>query len=91
MLTLFSKVIEKTMHCRLNQRIQVNNILVLEEFGFIKDFSTDHAAFSLTTGIRQAWNDKLLTAGIFVLYCIYYEFKRSNYNGYRTRHNMQIN
>jgi hypothetical protein len=43
----------------------VNNILVLEQFGFRKDFSTDHAAFSLTTGILQAWNDKLLTAGIF--------------------------
>jgi hypothetical protein len=65
MFTVFSKVIEKTMHCRLNQHLQVNNSLVQEQFGFRKDFSTENAAFSLTTGILQAWNDKLLTAGIF--------------------------
>jgi hypothetical protein len=38
---------------------------VQEQFGFRKYFSTDHAALSLTTGILQAWNDKLLTAVIF--------------------------
>lgn len=65
MLTVFSKVLEKTMYHRLNQHLQVNNILVQEQFGFRKDLSTDHAAFSLTSGILQAWNDKLLTAGIF--------------------------
>jgi hypothetical protein len=43
----------------------VNNILVQEKFGFRKNFSTDHAAFSLTTGILLAWNEKLPTAGIF--------------------------
>jgi hypothetical protein len=53
------------MYHRLNQHLQVNNILVHEQFGFRKDLSTDRAAFSLTTGILQAWNDKLLTAGIF--------------------------
>jgi hypothetical protein len=37
---------------------------VHELFCFRKDLSTDHATFSLTTGILQAWN-KLLTAGIF--------------------------
>jgi hypothetical protein len=34
MLTVFSKVIEKTMYLRLNQHLQVNNILVHEQFGF---------------------------------------------------------
>jgi hypothetical protein len=48
-----------------NQHLQVNNILVHERFGFRKDLSTDHADFSLTTGILQAWNDKLQTAEIF--------------------------
>jgi hypothetical protein len=61
MLMVFGKVIEKTMYHRLNQHLQVNNILVYEQLGFRKDLSTDHAAFSLTTGILQAWN---LTAGI---------------------------
>jgi hypothetical protein len=53
------------MYNRLNQYLTVNNILVQEQFGFWKDLSTDHAAFSLTNGILQAWNDKLQTAGIF--------------------------
>jgi hypothetical protein len=37
MLTVFSKVVEKTMYCRLNQHLQVNNILLQEQFGFRKD------------------------------------------------------
>jgi hypothetical protein len=44
---------------------QKQSSLLTFGFGFRKDFSTDHAAFLLTTGILQAWNDKLLTAGIF--------------------------
>jgi hypothetical protein len=31
MLTVFSKATEKTIHCRLNQHQQVNNILVQEQ------------------------------------------------------------
>jgi hypothetical protein len=54
MLTIFSKVIERTMHCRLNQHLQMNNILVQEQFGFRKGLSTDRAAFSLKTGILEA-------------------------------------
>jgi hypothetical protein len=52
------------MDCRLNQHLHLNIILVQEQFGFRKGFSTDRAAFSLTTGILQAWNDKLPTAAI---------------------------
>jgi hypothetical protein len=65
MLPVFSNGLEKTMYHRLNQHLKVNNILVQEEFGFRKDLSTDHAAFSLTSGLLQAWNDKLQTARIF--------------------------
>jgi hypothetical protein len=65
LLTVFSKVLEKTTYHRLNQHLQVNHILVREQFGFRKVLSTNHAAFSLTNGILQAWNDKLHTAGIF--------------------------
>jgi hypothetical protein len=37
MLTVFSTVLEKTMYHRLKQHLQVNNILVQEQFGFWKD------------------------------------------------------
>jgi hypothetical protein len=43
----------------------VNNTLVQEQLGFGKDVSKYLAAFTLTASIRQAFNDKLLTAGIF--------------------------
>jgi hypothetical protein len=56
MLTVFNKV----MYCRLSQHLQVSNILVHEQFG-----STNHAAFSFTTGILQARNDNLQSARIF--------------------------
>jgi hypothetical protein len=47
--------------------------------------STDHAAFSLTTGILQAWNDKLVTAGICCdlakeFDCVNYEILVHNYS-----------
>jgi hypothetical protein len=61
----FLRLVINTVYHRINQHLQVNIILVQEQFGFRKDLSTDHAAFSLTTGILQAWNEKLLTAGIF--------------------------
>jgi hypothetical protein len=64
MLMVFSKVIEKTMYCRSNHHLHVDNTLVQEQYGFKKDMSTDHAAFSVTTSTLQASNHKLLTAGI---------------------------
>jgi uncharacterized protein YutD len=65
LLPVFSKIIEKTMYSRLNQHLITNNILAMEQFGFRKDRSTEHAAYTLVNGIFQAWNNKLQVAGIF--------------------------
>jgi hypothetical protein len=45
MLTTFGKVMKKIMHNRLSQHLQINNVLAQEQFGFRKNFSTDHACF----------------------------------------------
>jgi hypothetical protein len=44
--------------------------------------------FLLTNTVLLLGGAMLPTWYCIVLYCIYYEFKRSIYNGYRTRHNM---
>jgi hypothetical protein len=67
MLTVFSKVSEKTMYHRLNQHLQANNILVQEQFGFRKDLSTDHAALSLTNGILKPGMINFILAGFPVI------------------------
>jgi hypothetical protein len=53
------------MYYRLNQHLQINNILVGEQYGFRKGLSTEYAAHSLMNGILTAWNNKLYVGGIF--------------------------
>jgi hypothetical protein len=44
LLTTFSKILEKVMYNRLSNYLQINNILVSEQFGFRKGISTENAA-----------------------------------------------
>jgi hypothetical protein len=45
LLTTFSKVLEKVMHDRLSHYLQINNILVPEQFLFMKEISIENADF----------------------------------------------
>ena len=65
LLLVFSKVLERTMHCRLDQHLSINNILVTEQYGFRSDRSTEHAAHILIYGVLQALNSKLQVFGIY--------------------------
>jgi hypothetical protein len=56
--TVFSNVLEKAMHTRLNQHLQTNNLLVREQYGFRKGISTENAAFRLTDSILKCINQK---------------------------------
>jgi hypothetical protein len=53
------------MYYRLNQHLQINNILVGEQYGFRKGLSTEYAAHSLTNSILTAWSNELYVGGIF--------------------------
>ena len=65
LLTSLSKVFEKIIYNRLYTHLEMNNILVQEQFGFRMKRSTEQAAFSLINCILTAMNNKQVVRGIF--------------------------
>ena len=65
LLTVFYKVLEKAMNSRLSEHLHTNNIVVAEQYGFIKGISTEDASFRLTDSIFKSINQKLHVGGIF--------------------------
>jgi hypothetical protein len=53
------------MYSRLSPHVQINNILVTEQFGFQKWISTENAAFILTNSVLKSINQKMPVAEIF--------------------------
>jgi hypothetical protein len=41
------------MYSRVSQHLSINYILATEQYGFRKDRSTEHAAYTLTNGILK--------------------------------------
>ena len=58
-------MLEETLYSRLNQHLSINNTVATKKYGFRKDRSTDHAAYTLINGILPPWNSKLQIVGIF--------------------------
>jgi hypothetical protein len=56
-LTSFSKIFERVIFNRLYSHVCHNNILVNEQHGFWKTFSTEIASFNLINNILHALND----------------------------------
>jgi len=65
LLTSFSKIIEKLIYARLHAHIDMNNILVQEQYGFRTHSSTEQAAFTLINSILTAMNNNQMVGGIF--------------------------
>jgi hypothetical protein len=65
LLRVFSKVLEKTLYCRLNQCLSINNIPATGQYGFRKNRSIEQAAYTLINEILQAWNSKSQVVGTF--------------------------
>jgi len=65
LLTSFSKIIEKLIYAKLHAHIDMNNILVDEQYGFQTHSSTEQAAFTLINSILNAKNNNQIVGGIF--------------------------
>jgi hypothetical protein len=65
LLITVSKILENVVFNRLNQHLQVNNILVPEQFGFRKGISIEKAIFTLTNNILNTLNQHEQIGGIF--------------------------
>jgi hypothetical protein len=67
LLTSFPKIFEKIIYRRLYQHICVNNIVTNEQFGFRPQSSTTKASFTLINEILEAFNNKKIVGGDFVI------------------------
>jgi hypothetical protein len=56
LLTSFSKVLEKIIYDRLLKHTETNNILAVEQFGFITSSSTKKASYKLKVGLHVRVN-----------------------------------
>ena len=54
------------MHSRLIEFLVEKQILYYRQFGFRKDFSTDHAILTLLVSIQKALDDRQFACGIFI-------------------------
>ena len=54
------------MHSRLIEFLGEKQILYYRQFGFRKDFSTDHAILTLLVSIQKALDDRQFACGIFI-------------------------
>jgi len=53
------------MDSRLSQHLHTNNIMVTEQYGFVKGMSTEDAAFRLTDSVFKSVKQKMHVGGIF--------------------------
>ena len=66
LLSVFSKIIEKLMHKRLYNFLELHNILYNLQFGFRANHSVNHALISLTSSIKNSLDNKKFGCGIFL-------------------------
>ena len=66
LLSNIDKSFEKLMHNRLIEFFEKKQILYYRQFGFRKDFSTNHAILTLLKSIQKALDDRQFACGIFI-------------------------
>ena len=66
LLSNISKIIEKLMHQRLNQFLELHNCFYAFQFGFRLNYSTNNALMSIVENIQTQLDNGKFAAGIFV-------------------------
>ena len=66
LLSIFDKIIEKLLHIRLYEFLEINDILFKNQFGFRKYKSTTHALIQITEQIRKSIENNKFGCGIFI-------------------------
>ena len=66
LLSVFSKILEKLMHQRLYNFLELHEILFQMQFSFRNGHSTDHALISLSERIKRKLDSNRFGCGIFI-------------------------
>ena len=66
LLSVFSKIFEKTIYTRIYSYLVKNNLLFEKQFGFRNNFSTNHALISITERIKYLVDSGKYVCGVFV-------------------------
>ena len=61
-----SKIFERVMYNRLDNFLNSAEIIYKFQFGFRKQYSTNHALLSIVEQIRNALDKKMFTCGVFI-------------------------
>ena len=61
-----SKIFERVMYTRLDNFLNLSEILYKFQFGFRKSYSTNHALLSIVEQIRGALDKNMFTCGVFI-------------------------
>ena len=67
-LTVYSEVVEKSVHNRLSQHLHTNSVLVTEQYIFRKGISTEVAAFRLTGSVFKSINQECILEEFSVIW-----------------------
>ena len=66
LLSVFSKIMEKLIAARLNDFLELHDIIYPQQFGFRSGCSTTHSLISITETINKTIEDKKFGCGVFI-------------------------
>ena len=66
LLSTFSKIMEKLMAVRLNNYLDLHNIIYPNQFGFRSGYSTTHSLITITENIKKTLDSNKYGCGVFI-------------------------